>query len=213
MLIIFDFGTVRLSDMDNNLRYYPYAPPDRPRGGPTFSFIIWKAGQCITFGLGLIYIKVLFIVLLMLDGKIYSIVCKTTGKHYVGSTCFTLQKRLKEHEYNYKNKRTCTSWQVLDNNNYEIILLEENKFESRKDLLKREGYYIQKNRNYINRNNCVNFNIPGREEKPKMPVFDTKTVEGKIAYWQYKAKIKEDKRKELIEWRKRVYKTTPWLIY
>ncbi len=148
----------------------------------------------------------------MLDGKIYSIVCKTTGKHYVGSTCSTLQKRLKRHEYDY-HKKTCTSWQVLENNNYEIILLEENKFETKKDLLKREGYYIEKNRNYINRNNCVNWHIPGREKKPKIPFFDKTTVEGKIAYWQYKAKIKEDKYKELIEWRKRVYKTTPWLIY
>lgn len=148
----------------------------------------------------------------MLDGKIYSIVCKTTGKHYVGSTCSTLQKRLKKHEGYYK-KKTCSSWQVIENNNYEIILLEDFKCETRRELLKREAFYILKNRNYINRNNCVNCHIPLREEKPKMPVFDKTTVEGKIAYWQYKAKIKEDKYKELIEWRKRVYKSTPWLIY
>ncbi len=149
----------------------------------------------------------------MLDGKIYSIVCKTTGRHYVGSTCSTLQKRLKEHERYFKNKRTCTSWKVLENNNYEIVLLEESKYETRKELYKREAYFILKNRNYINRNNCVNWHIPWHEEKPKMPVFDKTTVEGKIAYWNYKAKIKQDKYNELIEWRKKVYKDTPWLIY
>ncbi len=46
-----------------------------------------------------------------------------------------------------------------------------------------------------------------------MPVFDKTTVEGKIAYWNYKLKIKQDKYNELIEWRKKVYKDTPWLIY
>ncbi len=65
----------------------------------------------------------------------------------------------------------------------------------------------------IGYNNCVNCHIPGREKKQKIPYFDKKTVEGKIAYWKYKAKVKEDKYKELIEWRKRVYKSTPWLIY
>lgn len=149
----------------------------------------------------------------MLDGKIYSIVCKTTGMHYVGSTCSTLQKRLKEHERYFKNKRTCTSWKVLENNNYEIVLLEEYKCDTRNDLLKREAYFILKNRNYINRNNCVNSHIPWHEEKTKMPVFDKTTVEGKIAYWNYKLKIKQDKYNELIEWRKKVYKSTPWLIY
>jgi hypothetical protein len=148
----------------------------------------------------------------MLDGKIYSIVCKTTGMHYVGSTCSTLQTRLKGHERDYPLKK-CSSWKVLENNNYEIVLLEEYKCETRKDLLKREGYYIEKNRHYINRNNCVNYCIPGREKKPKIPVFDKKTVEGKIAYWNYKLKIKQDKYNELIEWRKKVYKSTPWLIY
>jgi uncharacterized Zn-finger protein len=77
-------------------------------------------------------------------------------------------KRLKQHEYYFKNERTCSSWKVLENNNYDIFLLEEYKCETRKDLLKREAYFILKNRNYINRNNCVNIQIPGSICKQKL---------------------------------------------
>ena len=51
----------------------------------------------------------------MLDGKIYSIVCKTTGMHYVGSTCSTLQKRLKGHERDYPLKKCIELKKNLDN--------------------------------------------------------------------------------------------------
>ena len=36
------------------------------------------------------------------QGKIYKIVCNKTGLVYIGSTCRSLDERLKEHEYDSK---------------------------------------------------------------------------------------------------------------
>ena len=63
-------------------------------------------------------------------GKIYRIVCKTTGLVYIGSTAEpTLARRLATHSRKYKcflngKGRFVTSYKILENNNYEIILIE-----------------------------------------------------------------------------------------
>ena len=63
-------------------------------------------------------------------GKIYKIVCNTTGKIYVGSTCqCSLAKRLSGHvkDFNcWKNKtitKYMTSFDLLEKNNYVIKLI------------------------------------------------------------------------------------------
>ena len=59
------------------------------------------------------------------NGKIYKIVCNTTGLQYIGSTCNPyLSTRLAGHRSDYKrylqNKtRYISSFEVLKNNNYE----------------------------------------------------------------------------------------------
>ena len=63
--------------------------------------------------------------------KIYKIVCNVTGLVYIGSTIQKLSKRLSNHRHKYKqyldNKsRYVTSFKILENDNYEIILIEEN---------------------------------------------------------------------------------------
>jgi hypothetical protein len=98
-------------------------------------------------------------------GKIYKIVCNTTNKVYVGSTCEpTLAKRLANHKRSYKaymEKKArgyATSFEIIGGNNYEIVLLENYPCHSRDELHKRERHYIETLE-------CVNRLIPSRTDK------------------------------------------------
>ena len=88
-------------------------------------------------------------------GKIYKIVCNTTGYQYIGSTCNPyLSTRLSGHRSDYtqylKNiTHYISSFEVLKNNNYDIILIESYPCETKDQLHARERFYI------IN-NECVN---------------------------------------------------------
>ena len=63
------------------------------------------------------------------NGKIYKIICHKTGLVYIGSTCEpTLARRLAGHVGTYKrslkgNKPHLTSFKVLENGAYEIVLI------------------------------------------------------------------------------------------
>ena len=82
------------------------------------------------------------------QGKIYKIVCNKTGLLYIGSTCRSLEDRLKEHAYNsksYLNKKNnifISSIFVTYNNDYNIELIEHFPCANRKELQKKEYYYI-----------------------------------------------------------------------
>lgn len=96
------------------------------------------------------------------QGKIYKIVCNITGNIYVGSTCKPkLSQRLSQHRASnkqYTNQKTtsyCTSFQILDNGNYDIILLENYPCETKDELTARERFHIESH-------DCVNKYIPGR---------------------------------------------------
>lgn len=89
-------------------------------------------------------------------GKIYKIECNVTGLIYIGSTCEpTLARRLAGHTGNYKrylNDNKCnyvTSFKVLENSNYDIILIENYPCSSKDELHARERYYT-------NQIDCVN---------------------------------------------------------
>jgi len=95
-------------------------------------------------------------------GKIYKIVCNTTGLTYYGSTTEpTLARRLATHNGDYKlwkkglRKGMTTSFKILENNNYEIVLVELYPCDSKDELHKRERFYIENNE-------CVNKYIPAR---------------------------------------------------
>ena len=100
------------------------------------------------------------------QGKIYKIVCNVTGLTYYGSTCEPiLSRRLAKHRSNYKdylNKAThshyMTSYKILENENFDIILMENYPCHSNDELTSRERYYIEKNE-------CVNKIIPTRTNK------------------------------------------------
>jgi hypothetical protein len=97
-------------------------------------------------------------------GKIYKIVCNITGLIYIGSTCEpTLARRLTGHIKNYKRwkreeENFVSCFKILENNNYDIILIEDYPCERKDQLHARERHYIQ---TIV----CVNKVIPTRSIK------------------------------------------------
>ena len=124
-------------------------------------------------------------------GKIYKIVCNTTGIMYIGSTCeANLARRLSNHKSDFKrwkekSKNVTASCEVIENNNYEIILIENYPCNSKDELHARERFFIENN-------HCVNRSIPTRTMKEydqdnKERIRETK----KIYFAKNKQKIKE----------------------
>ena len=88
--------------------------------------------------------------------KIYKIVCNITGLTYYGSTVNPISKRISSHRSEFKLGRVkCSSRQVLVGGNYDYSLVEEFSCENKDQLHRRERYYIENN-------DCVNKQIPGR---------------------------------------------------
>lgn len=85
------------------------------------------------------------------DGKIYKLV--GGGLTYYGSTCDELYKRL----YSHKQKSNkCKSKQLFDSGDkVEIILVEKFSCNDKMELHQRERYYIENNE-------CINKSIPTR---------------------------------------------------
>jgi predicted GIY-YIG superfamily endonuclease len=91
------------------------------------------------------------------QGKIYKIICNKTGLVYIGSTCKTLDERLKRHEddmnrfihtkkYNpdkLKKISFCTSFLVLLNKDYKIALIENYPCEKKLQLEIKECDYMK----------------------------------------------------------------------
>jgi hypothetical protein len=135
------------------------------------------------------------------QSKIYRMVCNITGVQYIGSTCLpTLAKRLAYHRKHYKEflnntKNFITSFKILENNDYSIILIEEYPCETKEQLLARERFHIENNV-------CVNKNIPTRTLKEWKE--DNKEY-NKEYREQNKEKIKQ-KNKEYREQNKEIIK-------
>ena len=113
-------------------------------------------------------------------GKIYKIICLETGLVYIGSTCEpTLARRLATHRADYKlylngKKNYITSFKVLENEVFEIVLIENCLCNSKDELHKQERFFIENNV-------CVNKHIPGRTveeyyEANKNAILDNKKV-------------------------------------
>jgi hypothetical protein len=98
------------------------------------------------------------------QGKIYKIVCNKTGLVYIGSTCKTLDERLKKHVYDMEkfihtrkynpdklNKiYLCTSFVVLLNKDYQIELIEKFPCASKLELEIKECDYMKLNPESVN---------------------------------------------------------------
>ena len=91
-------------------------------------------------------------------GKIYKIVDNTSELVYVGSTTEpTLSLRLAKHVSCYNSwkrgkGRFCASYEIIENENYTIVLLEDFPCENNDQLRAREQYYKEK----IKSNNKIN---------------------------------------------------------
>ena len=107
------------------------------------------------------------------NGKIYKIVCNITGKVYIGSTCKKLlSQRLAGHVSQFKlwkngKGNNITSFQILENNDYYIELLEVYSCKSKDELLIRERFYI-KNNDCVNKFKYLNITEEDKKERNKI---------------------------------------------
>ena len=90
--------------------------------------------------------------------KIYKIVCNQTGLTYIGACTTSLSARIACHKQQLKKGRSCTSYRVLEHEDFSIILVEDFPCERREQLLQRERFWIDNT-------DCVNKNLPLRTKK------------------------------------------------
>ena len=121
--------------------------------------------------------------------KIYKIIDNTNGNIYIGSTTQKLTQRLGEHTRQYKKYfnekfRYVSSFDIIKNGNYEIILIEEVNCNNKEQLHKIERMHIEANE-------CVNLRIPSRTKKEYYNANREEIIEKQKEY--YKANIEEIK--------------------
>ena len=98
--------------------------------------------------------------------KIYKLIDNTNNNIYVGSTCENrLCRRLQKHLGAYKSwlkgsphQNRVRSFDILKNDDYKIILLENYPCETKEQLLAREQYYID-SLTCINKNNTYHNSV------------------------------------------------------
>lgn len=116
------------------------------------------------------------------NSKIYKIVDNTNGNIYIGSTCKKLCQRLGQHRQDYKRYldgkyNYVSSFKVLENENFEIILIENcENITNREELNARERHYIESL-------NCVNMFIPNRTQKEWIEINKDKILQNKKEYY------------------------------
>ncbi len=115
-------------------------------------------------------------------GKIYKLIDNTNENIYIGSTTRTLNQRLSKHKSDYNRflnskGRNVTSYNIIKNNDYRIELIKYVIYKDKKELFQRERYYIENN-------NCINKNIPLRTHKEYY-------IDNKEHYKEYRGDNKE----------------------
>ena len=124
-------------------------------------------------------------------GKIYRLVCNTTGLQYIGHTTKDyLSQRLVKHIGDYKSwlegkMNYVTSFIIIEMNNYEMVLIEKYPCISEDELKARERYWIENLE-------CVNKNIPNRTKIEWTEDNKEKIIEqGKIYREEHKEELKK----------------------
>ena len=129
-------------------------------------------------------------------GKIYKIKCNVTGQIYIGSTCEkTLARRLAGHVRDYKRHlngkgNNVTSFKIIENGDYYIVLLESVNCANNDELKARERHHIENN-------NCVNKVIPGRTMKEYYDVNKEKIFKNMKEYRD--VNVNKEKMKEYLK--------------
>jgi len=134
-------------------------------------------------------------------GKIYKLWSPSKNLVYYGSTVQTLAQRLTKHKNHYKTYKNddvnkyCSSYLVLDCEDYKIELMEEYPCNNKSQLDKKEGEY-QKN------NECVNIRLEGRTKKEYSKEYKIKNKEQIKEYnKQYNENNKEQTKEYIKEYR------------
>jgi hypothetical protein len=143
------------------------------------------------------------------NGKIYKIVDNTNGNIYIGSTYQTLQRRLSGHIKDFQRYlKDCkcyniSSFEILQNNNYSIELIELYPCNSKQELIKREGHYIKSLE-------CVNKCVAGRtnaeyriDNKDKILEYNKQyRIDNKDKISEVKKQYREENKKEIANYKK-----------
>jgi hypothetical protein len=134
---------------------------------------------------------------------------------YYGSTTISLSRRKSNHKLDYikrGNKMTSSKLFELGVNDVIITLVEEFVCESKEELIKRERFYIENNQ-------CINKNIPGRtkQEYQRLPESIEKdklrkqtehykeTAKKRLQIPEVREKIKERKRSPEYKEKRNLY--------
>ena len=144
-------------------------------------------------------------------GLIYKIFDNTNGNIYYGSTTVTISKRMTGHRSKYKewvagNARKCKSYDILKNGDYSYSLVEQVEYEDKGELLQRERWYIENNE-------CVNKNIPTRSQDEKIEYHKEYNKE---YYQQNREGLLENvmeyrqKNREIINEKRKQYREKNW---
>jgi hypothetical protein len=127
-------------------------------------------------------------------GKIYKIVDNTNGNQYIGSTCEkTLAHRLAKHVGNYKcylngKNNYVSSYDILANSDYDIVLIENCPCQTKDELLARERHF-KDNLICVNKNRPIISNVERNEYDKK---YGTKYRTDHQEYFkQYRAEHQE----------------------
>lgn len=97
-------------------------------------------------------------------GVVYMLVFENL--HYIGSTIRKLNERIQSHKIDYKSyldkkrKYYCSSFDIIKNDNYEVIEIEEIENETKEECREREQIWIE----FYGRENLINIrNANGRD--------------------------------------------------
>jgi hypothetical protein len=131
------------------------------------------------------------------NGRIYRLVCNKTGKQYIGSTTQSLTKRKSIHKAGYNawkaNKRHyMTSYDIIDGQDYDIILVEDYPCQSKEQLHSRERHWIENTE-------CVNKRIPTRTQKESNEDNKEQRREAKKKYIEINKERIAEQRKQFRE--------------
>jgi hypothetical protein len=154
------------------------------------------------------------------QGKIYKIVSDQTDKVYIGSTTRTLAQRLAKHKDNYNQcsqgkhlSNNTTSFEILKHGDAKIILIELFPCKLKCELEAREYFYIQQEKNKVNKIMPTPFdgeayrakNKEAKKEYDKMYKENNKeriAIQRKEFYQENKDKIYEKRKDYFVNHRK-----------
>ena len=134
----------------------------------------------------------------MVIGYIYKIYDNTNGSVYYGSTKNKISQRIALHRSEYKGwcagkRRGCKSYDIIKNGDYAYSLVEQVEYEDKLVLHQRERWYIENNE-------CVNKNVPARTKKEWGKKY---REEHKEEIAENNKKYKEEHKEDFVEYQKK----------